>query len=464
MAKARYSKPFKVWTVALEPSDPTHGKRARLRSERKARKLAAEVVKQAGAKLDDVLRASETFYVLEHVAGRKWKSGGRGSRRINTECKTKFEAEAWLDKREGKPVRRGGAKLLAGSLDAWIADLEFRDRRPSTLRDYKSLAGMWKAAFGPVALDAIDPEAVERYFRDLDVRKDTTHRKEEEAPKPKGKDEDEEEPERTTAARTKNKHLVVLRSFFRWARERDLCEADPTARIRRWKEPSLAPRALEPEELRRLLAATVNEYRVSVAARRNVGGKKGGKVSAGKVPFEQPHNPAEEAPKLYAATVCGFCTLLRRGAVLALEWRDLDLGRGELHLRPELSKTATEAWIPLAASLRSALSEIPKGKPTERIFEGVSLEAPFRRAAKRAGLSGVSYHTLRKTGASLLLRAGIGFDVVQKLGGWSPGRNVLLAHYRHVSPEELRRAAEVLDRIVTGREASAPAATGDAVS
>lgn len=64
----------------------------------------------------------------------------------------------------------------------------------------------------------------------------------------------------------------------------------------------------------------------------------------------------------------------------------------------------------------------------------------------RAGLPQLKFHTLRKTGATILLDAGVPLQVVQRMGGWKKP-DVLLRHYAAVSAEQRQRAVSVLDRL-----------------
>ena len=60
------------------------------------------------------------------------------------------------------------------------------------------------------------------------------------------------------------------------------------------------------------------------------------------------------------------------------------------------------------------------------------------RAADALGLTGVSHHTMRHTGVTLMLEHGINPRVIQFLAGWSSLR--MLERYGHVRDTEVRRA------------------------
>jgi integrase len=63
------------------------------------------------------------------------------------------------------------------------------------------------------------------------------------------------------------------------------------------------------------------------------------------------------------------------------------------------------------------------------------------RAMGRLGLDGVTHHTMRHTGVTLMLEAGINPRVIQFLAGWTSLR--MLERYGHVRDTEVRRAVTV---------------------
>ena len=75
------------------------------------------------------------------------------------------------------------------------------------------------------------------------------------------------------------------------------------------------------------------------------------------------------------------------------------------------------------------------------------VQHPSSNAVKRAGISGVTFHCLRKTGTDFLLRSGISLETTQKLGGWKTPE-VMLKHYRNPSPQEMDEAVTCIDSLV----------------
>ncbi|AEV15110.1 DNA integration/recombination/inversion protein [Thermus sp. CCB_US3_UF1] len=233
------------------------------------------------------------------------------------------------------------------------------------------------------------------------------------------------------APRTVRKVLNRLRALFQRACELELLPRNPAGAIRlRLPQGERAARALEPQEVLRLLE-------VADGARSR-----------------------EMALLLRLLLETG----LRRGEALALQWRDVDLERGELRVWRSWTKVngkgdftqpktrTARRVVPLPQSLllrlRAWKEELAQRLPQEVLEEAFLFggNKPFdpdafnhylRRLAQRAGLGKVRVHDLRHTWASLALSRGIPLEVVsERLGHASP--HVTLGIYRHLLEEERR--------------------------
>ena len=76
------------------------------------------------------------------------------------------------------------------------------------------------------------------------------------------------------------------------------------------------------------------------------------------------------------------------------------------------------------------------GRPAKQ----AAMTHAFRRLMRRLGIKNASHHTLRHTGASAMLAAGISVRVVQEIGGWTSLR--MLERYTHPTDAEKLRAVE----------------------
>jgi site-specific recombinase XerD len=80
------------------------------------------------------------------------------------------------------------------------------------------------------------------------------------------------------------------------------------------------------------------------------------------------------------------------------------------------------------------------------VFIGRTGEPPTQESAsfyitrvmRSLGLRGVSHHTMRHTGVTLMLEAGVNPRVIQKLAGWTSLR--MLERYGHARDAEAQRA------------------------
>jgi integrase len=114
-------------------------------------------------------------------------------------------------------------------------------------------------------------------------------------------------------------------------------------------------------------------------------------------------------------------TGLRRGELLALQWRDVDLVRGALVVRRSKSKRPRE--VPPTPRAREALEGVlgarkalpmagedpvfPELAALDPGYMGTYVSARFRKAAERAGFTGLRFHDLRHAFCSRLAQAGV---------------------------------------------------------
>jgi integrase len=171
------------------------------------------------------------------------------------------------------------------------------------------------------------------------------------------------------------------------------------------------------------------------------------RVAAGRLRFL---NADEESRLLDAAheplrtiILVGIHTGLRvHSEALTLQKADVDVARRLLTVQAAYAKNGKTRTIPLNSVVRTAL-EVHLGRtPGPYLFssrEGRRLRdirAGFDAACIRAGVKGVTPHTLRHTFASNLVMAGVDLRTVQELGGWSS--LAMVERYAHLSPPPIR--------------------------
>jgi integrase len=168
----------------------------------------------------------------------------------------------------------------------------------------------------------------------------------------------------------------------------------------------------------------------------------------------------EEARRLIAAAftarhvrlfiILALATAGREAALLQLTWDRVDLERGLIDLDdPERSLTSKRrAAVPINAMARVALERAKArarsrfvieygGRPVRCVWAGV------RAAADRAGLTGVSPHTLRHTAGMLMIQAGVPLLTVAGFMGISIA--TAAKSYLKVMPKQLADAAAAVD-------------------
>ena len=148
-----------------------------------------------------------------------------------------------------------------------------------------------------------------------------------------------------------------------------------------------------------------------------------------------------------------LATGMRKGALLALRWDDVDFDFGFITLRGEVAKKGKTERIPLSAAARSILKSIEKTND-EYVFPGKDggPRREFKRIAKRvkesAGLPEDfrPLHGLRHTFASWLASSGeVDLYTLQRL--LTHNSPQMTQRYAHLADEALQRAAAVADKL-----------------
>jgi integrase len=155
---------------------------------------------------------------------------------------------------------------------------------------------------------------------------------------------------------------------------------------------------------------------------------------------------------------------LRRGELMALRWRDVDLARGVIDVRrgwdpkehqfvAPKSQAGTRR-VPIAAALRAYLAPAQLAAPTdpERLVFGNGA-VPFcasssseraLRAWKRAGVQPICLHDCRHTFASLMIAAGVNAKALSSFMGHA-NISITLDRYGHLMPGAEDEAAGLMD-------------------
>jgi integrase len=167
--------------------------------------------------------------------------------------------------------------------------------------------------------------------------------------------------------------------------------------------------------------------------------------------------PALEArsPQLRAIVQVSYDCGLRFGEIASLKWGNVDLsGRGIEILNGKGDK---DRDVPMTDAVYKMLSEMPEGDSWELVFPGRrgqvmrSVSSTYERTVKELKLNKgvvdpkkkITFHTLRHTYASRLVKAGVDLYRVQKLMGHSSIRQT--ERYSHLANSDLKDAVRQME-------------------
>jgi integrase len=133
---------------------------------------------------------------------------------------------------------------------------------------------------------------------------------------------------------------------------------------------------------------------------------------------------ANATPAIQDIVLYALNTGSRIGEIFSLRWQDVNLERNLITVfAPKTQKTRL---IPINPDVRRILEFWALGRKNEFVFYNqktgtpfVDLSAGLELACKKAGISGVTWHTLRHTFASRLLERGVDIMTVKELLGHS---------------------------------------------
>lgn len=242
--------------------------------------------------------------------------------------------------------------------------------------------------------------------------------------------------QRTTAGR----EFAGLRSALSKAVEWKLLEQNPLKAMKiKGTEARKVVRHLSPDEETRLRAALKRRDGYMIAARES--GNRW-REEFGKAPL--PVLPRDGyADHLTPAVLIAMNTGLRRGELMSLEWRDIDLERRVLTVRRERAKSGKQRHIPLNAEAMAVLGQWKSQRGGQgRLFQVNDPKKAWEGLLEAAGIVEFRFHDLRHHFASRLVMAGVDLNTVRELLGHADLTMTL--RYAHLAPEHLAAAVEKL--------------------
>ncbi|CAO4186158.1 Tyr recombinase domain-containing protein [Methylorubrum aminovorans] len=160
---------------------------------------------------------------------------------------------------------------------------------------------------------------------------------------------------------------------------------------------------------------------------------------------------ASETPHLRLYLLLAISTAGRNAALLELTWDRIDFERGLVFLgeRNMLRPRKGRATVPMTNALRAALANAHAHRRTDRVIEWAgepvrSVRTALSKAAKRAGIPGVTPHVFRHSAACWLAEAGRPMSEIAAFLGHADDA-ITQRVYAKLSPQYLRAAAGSLE-------------------
>lgn len=238
------------------------------------------------------------------------------------------------------------------------------------------------------------------------------------------------------SATSTNLMLTVLNAAFTYACDMELLSANPCDRIRRVPGPPSRVEAFTREEQRRL------EEAIAVS----------------------------EDRRLFGIRLCLY-TGLRIGELLGLEWQDVDMEKGILHIQKTVYReknaegewqlfvdrpktAASERMVPLPGYLAEDLRIYRRGARSEFVIENKKAERMsirsyqylFERLTEKAGVRKLNFHALRHTFATRALECGMDIKTLSELMGHK-NATITLNRYAHSMMDTKIAAMNKLEKL-----------------
>jgi integrase len=181
--------------------------------------------------------------------------------------------------------------------------------------------------------------------------------------------------------------------------------------------------------------------------------------------------PARDRPLWATAMYAG----LRRGELMGLRWRDVDLAGGVIevrrawdpkeHLMVDPKSAAGSRRVPIATVLRGFLAPLSLAAPADvdglvfgtagRPFSASPVYERALRAWRNAELDAICLHDCRHTFASLMIAAGVNAKALSTFMGHA-NISITLDRYGHLMPGAEAEAAALLDTYLDAPRTAVP--------
>ena len=153
----------------------------------------------------------------------------------------------------------------------------------------------------------------------------------------------------------------------------------------------------------------------------------------------------ENRSALKSIIICALDTGMRRGEILSLRWRDVDLANKRINIQAMNTKTLRSRSVPITPRLIAELEGLPHRSEVQRVF-GVTdtVKRSWATAKRIAGIMDLKFHDLRHTCATRLVQGGLPIAEVSRILGHTSV--VTTFRYANVDDSTLDRASAILER------------------
>ncbi len=209
---------------------------------------------------------------------------------------------------------------------------------------------------------------------------------------------------------TVNRALAVLKSMYNQAIAWGKVTHNPCKGVKMFKENNQRLRFLEKEEINKLLLNCCEHLKPIVKVALNTG--------------------------------------MRKGEILGLKWRDVDVVHKTIHLLD--TKNGEKRDVPMNDIVIKTIIAVPKRKDSAYVFcnqDGEpygDIKKSWLTAVNKSDIIDFHFHDLRHTFASQLVMSGVDLNTVRDLLGHKSLEMTL--RYSHLSPDHKQRAVDTLAR------------------
>jgi integrase len=148
-------------------------------------------------------------------------------------------------------------------------------------------------------------------------------------------------------------------------------------------------------------------------------------------------------------------TGIRRGAILSLEWRDINFAEKTIVVRADTDKSEKEYYVPFNDLVFETLSawhrQSIRTSPDDLLFPSPQTgkkmgdcRTAWENLLRRANIEKFRWHDMRHDFASQLVMEGVDLNTVRELMGHANLKMTL--RYAHLAPESKLQAIKALDR------------------